>query len=133
MTSKSLVEIIPYRRTVWMTGFVKTTLSSSLIATGVTLIFSCLTNHPLFKEWNEIGLILGVLAIVAAIVIIISIDKWKELKKKEELATIDEKFKTERDEIKAEREQMKIDFHDEAVKIAKELVQQELQSIEKEL
>lgn len=74
-----------------MTGFVKTTLSGSLIATGVTLIFSCLTDHPLFHEWNEIGLILGILAIIVAIIIVYSIDKWKENKKKEELETIDKR------------------------------------------
>lgn len=90
MTSKPLTETIPYRRIVWMTGFVKTTLSTALITTGVTLIFSCLTDHPFFHEWNEVGLILGIIAIIGAISIIYSIDKWKENKKKEELDTIQE-------------------------------------------
>ena len=90
MTSKTLVEKIPYRRTVWVTGFLKTTLSSSLIATGVVLLFNGITNHPLFYGINEIAIIVGTLMIILAIIIVVVIDKWKDKKKKEELETINE-------------------------------------------
>lgn len=33
MQSKTLIELIPYRRTVWMTGFLKTTISAIIIVT----------------------------------------------------------------------------------------------------
>lgn len=88
MTSKSLPEKIPYQRTVWVTGFLKTTLSSSLIATGVVLLFNGITNHPLFHGWNEISIIIGALMIMLAIIIVVIIDNWKETKKKEELDII---------------------------------------------
>lgn len=133
MEHKSLVEEIPYRKTVWIYGFVKTTLSGAFISTGVVLLFNGITNHPMFRGWNEIAIIVGIIAILLALVIIYSIDKWKEVKKREELEVIDEKFKTEREAINAEREQMKIDFHDEAVEIAKELVQTELNKIKDEI
>ena len=124
---------IPYKKTIWVFGFVKTSISGALISTGVVLIFNGITNHPMFNGWNEIAIITGVLAIVLALIVIASIDKWKELKKREELATIDEKFKEERKSIDAEREQMKIDFRDEAVEIARELVEKELEKIKNEL
>lgn len=72
-----------------MTGFLKTTLSSSLIATGVVLLFNGITNHPLFHGWDEIAIIVGTLMIILAIAIVIIIDNWKDQKKKEELETID--------------------------------------------
>ena len=86
---KPLTETIPYRRTVWMTGFVKTTLSSSLIATGVVLLFNGITNHPLFNGWDEIAIVTGASMILLAILIITSIDKWKEKTKHDELETIE--------------------------------------------
>ena len=103
MNSKTLTEQIPYRRVVWVTGFIKTTLSGSLIATGVTLIFSCLTDHPLFHGWNELGLALGLLAIILAILIIYTIDKWKENKKKEELEAINKHIDERAIEIAEEK------------------------------
>lgn len=88
MKSKTLTEKIPYRRTVWVTGFLKTTISSSLIATGVLFLFTGITNHPLFQGWHEISIIIGALMILLAIIIVVIIDRWKETKKKEELETI---------------------------------------------
>lgn len=128
-----MIEQIPYKKTVWVYGFVKTTLSGAFISTGVVLLFNAITNHPMFRGWNEIAIIVGILAILIAIGIIYTIDKWKEIKKREELEIIDEKFKTEREAINAEREQMKIDFHDEAVEIAKDLVKTELDKIKDEI
>lgn len=91
MQSKKLTELIPYRRTVWMTGFLKTTLSASLISTGVVLLFNSITNHPLFDGYKEAGIIVGITCIVLAILIVTIIDKWKEQKKKEELEIIDKR------------------------------------------
>lgn len=133
MEHDSLIEKIPYKKTIWVYGFVKTTLSGACISTGVVLIFNGITNHPMFNGWNEIAILVGILAILLAIGIIYTIDKWKEIKKREELEIIDNKFKTEREAINAEREQMKIDFHDEAVEIAKELVEKELENIKNDI
>ena len=88
MTSKTLTEKIPYRRTVWVTGFLKTTISSSLIATGVLFLSTGITDHPLFQGWHEISIIVGAIMILLAIIIVIVIDHWKDQKKKEELETI---------------------------------------------
>ena len=89
---KKLTEIIPYRRTVWAYGFIKTSLSGALISTGVVLIFNGLTNHPMFRDFNEIAIVLGFLAIISAIIVIASIDKYKERTKKEELEAIDKQI-----------------------------------------
>ncbi len=90
LTTSNLTQKIPYRRVVWVTGFLKTTLSSSLIATGVVLLFNGITNHPLFGASNEISIIVGVLMILLAICIVTLIDMYKDQKKKEELETIGE-------------------------------------------
>ena len=94
-----LTEIIPYRRTIWTFGFIKTTLSSALISTGVVLIFNGITNHPLFRGFNEIAIITGLLAVILAIIIIVSIDRFKEKTKKEELEAIDKQIDDRAEEI----------------------------------
>ena len=127
------MEEIPYQRTVWIYGFVKTTLSGAFISTGVVLLFNGITNHPMFRGWNEIAIVVGILAILIAIGIIYTIDKWKEVKKREELEIIQKKFEDERKATVAEREQMKIEFHDEAVEIAKKLVECELEKIKEDI
>lgn len=99
MKIEHLTEIIPYKKTVWITGFIKTTLSSALISTGVVLIFNSLTNHPLFMGWHEVGIAMGLTAIFIAVLIIVSIDKWKENRKKEELQTIENYIDKKAEEI----------------------------------
>jgi len=87
---KRLVEKINFKQSIWVYGFVKTTLSGALISTGVVLIFNGITEHPWFQEWNEIAIICGFIAVSLAIIIIASIDKWREIQKRKELETIDE-------------------------------------------
>jgi Na+/melibiose symporter-like transporter len=98
MTAK-LTETIPYRKTVWLTGFVKTTLSGALISTGVVLIFNGITNHPMFQGFNEIAIVSGFIALIIAIIVITSIDKFMEKKKKEELEEIDKQIDKRAEEI----------------------------------
>ena len=92
-----------------MTGFLKTTLSSSLIATGVVLLFNGITNHPLFHGWNEISIIIGALMILLAIIIVIIIDQWKDQKKKEELEIINTHIDQRAMEIAEEKIQKAMD------------------------
>ena len=86
-----------------MTGFLKTTLSSSLIATGVVLLFNGITNHPMFYGWNEISIITGILMIFLAIIIVVVIDNWKDQNKKEELEIINEHIDERAIEIAEEK------------------------------
>ena len=113
LPSKTLTEKIPYRRTVWVTGFLKTSLSGTLISTGVLFIFNGITNHPWFDGWHEISIILGILELTSAISIIYIIDKWKETKKKEELETINEHIE------------------ERAIKIAEEKILEAMENLEK--
>ena len=98
-TMKHLYEIIPYRRTVWITGFLKTTVSSAMITTGVVILFNSITEHPYFMEWDEIGIVLGITSITIACVYIAMIDRWKERRKKEELDTIEDYINLKAEEI----------------------------------
>ena len=100
---KPLTEIIPWRRTIWTYGFVKTTLSGALISTGVVLIFNGITNHPLFDGINEIVIITGFIAIILAIAVITSIDRYKEKTKRAELEAIDQQIDERAREIAEEK------------------------------
>ena len=112
--SKPLTELISWRRTIWTYGFVKTTLSGSLISTGVVLIFNGVTERPLFEGFNEVAIFTGFIAIILAIVVITSIDRYKEKTKKEELEAIDRQI------------------DEKAKRIAEEKVLEYLQEIENE-
>ena len=103
MGHKPLTEIIPWKRTIWTYGFVKTTLSGSLISTGVVLIFNGVTEHPLFNGFSEVAIICGFVAIILAILVITSIDKYKEKTKKEELEAIDKQIDDRAREIAEEK------------------------------
>ena len=111
---KPLTEIIAWRRTIWTYGFVKTTLSGSLISTGVVLIFNGVTEHPLFEGFNEVAIFCGFIAILFAILVITSIDRYKEKTKKAELEAIDKQI------------------DDKAKRIAEEKVLEYLEEIENE-
>jgi len=103
MTTQSLTEKIPYRKTVWVTGFLKTTISSSLIATGVVLLFNGITEHPIFGTSNEISIVIGIIMILLAVCSVTLIDIWKDKKKKEELNTINEHIEERAIEIAEEK------------------------------
>ena len=86
-----------------MTGFLKTTISTSLISTGVVLLFNGITEHPLFNQWNETAIIVGSLMIILAVISVIIIDQWKDQKKKEELAIINKHIDERAIEIAEEK------------------------------
>ena len=86
-----------------MTGFLKTTISTSLISTGVVLLFNGITEHPLFNTWNEIAIIVGLFMILISVIVVVLIDQWKETKKKEELETINEHIEERAIEIAEEK------------------------------
>jgi uncharacterized membrane protein len=86
---KRLYEQTNYNRVILSCGFFKTTLSTGLISVGITLIFSSLTNHPMFHGWNEVGLFFGFLAIFLAIILVYMIDLYKKNHKIEEFARMD--------------------------------------------
>lgn len=122
MTQPKLTDIIPYRRHNWIFGFVKTTLSGAFISIGVVLITNGLTEKPLTIHGMELPVTTGVIFILLALWIIISIDKWSEKQKKAELETIDEKIE----------EESKINYEELdhlSRKIAKELIEEELEKI----
>lgn len=96
---EKLIDKIPYKKRIWITGFIKTTLSAALISTGVVSISAGIIDHPLVEHWNEVGIILGSLAIMMAIVIIVIIDKYDEKKKKDELKIIDKTIEEKAEEI----------------------------------
>ncbi len=86
-----------------MTGFLKTTISASLISTGILFLFTGITNHPLFQGWHETSIAVGALMIILAIAVVVIIDNWKDKKKKEELEIINEHIDERAMEIAEEK------------------------------
>ena len=101
--SKPLTEIIPWRKTIWTYGFLKTTLSGALISTGIVLIFNGITSHPIFISSERVELVAGFVAVILAIIIITIIDRFKEKTKKEELEAIDKQIDERAREIAEEK------------------------------
>ena len=86
-----------------MTGFLKTTLSASLISTGILFLFTGINNHPLFNGWHGASIVVGAIMIILAIGIVMVIDQWKDKKKKEELDIINEHIDERAMEIAEEK------------------------------
>lgn len=99
MTSPKLTEIIPYKKTVWIKNFAKTVTTTTLISSGVGLIITGLSNRMANRGFSDVELQVGVISIITAIIIVTIIDKWAEIKKKEELETIDKEIDERAEEI----------------------------------
>lgn len=97
----------------------KTLLSSSFISTGVVLAGNGLVNN------NVLSILIGFLFIIIAVFVVIVIDKWKVKKEYEKIQIIDE-------HLKEQREITKNDINEEAMEIAKSLVEKELENLKKE-
>lgn len=109
MNNETLSEKIPYRRTVWVTGFLKTTIATSLISTGVVLLFNGITEHPLFNQWSETAILVGALMIILAVIFVVLIDQWKDQKKREELDIINKHIDERAIQIAEEKIQKAMD------------------------
>lgn len=86
---KSLTEIIPWRKTFWVKNYVKTITTTTLVSSGIGLLITGLSTRMTNKGFSDVELQLGVISIVLAIIITLIIDKWAEIRKKEELELID--------------------------------------------
>lgn len=126
MTSKSLTEKVPYRKAVWMFGFVKTNVSSVLISSGVTILLSSLLTSSIFHNYRYYGVILGITAITIGEIGTIALDRWKEKDKKKELKIIDEHIEENKKEVMLQREELE----KEAAMIAHKLIEKELEKTE---
>lgn len=123
MTSKTLEEKVPYRKAIWVFGFVKTNVSSVLISSGVTILLSSLLTSSIFHNYRYYGVFLGATAIMLGEIGTIAIDRWKEKDKKKELKIIDKHIEENKKEVMLEREELE----KEAAIIAHELIEKELE------
>ena len=101
MTSK-LIETIPYKKAIWIFGFAKTISSTTLITLGIGLLLDGVSNHLRWRGYNQVELVVGIIALIIGVIIIILIDLWKQKQKKEELEIIDQTINDKAEEI-AER------------------------------
>ena len=97
--SSKLTEKIPYRKTVWIKNFAKTVTTTTLISSGVGLIITGITNRMQSNGFSNVELQMGIISIIVALIIVTIIDKWAEIKKKEELDKIDKEIDERAEEI----------------------------------
>lgn len=126
MTSKTLIEKIPYKKAIWVFGFVKTNVSSVLISSGVTILLSSLLTSSIFSNYRYYGVFLGITAIIIGEIGTIAIDRWKEKDKKKELKIIDKHIEENKKEVMLEREELE----KEAAILAHKLIAKELEKTE---
>lgn len=79
-----LLEDLPISTDLWLKNFVKTAMSTTLIALAFNFIFDGLHKHP--HDNNEI--LLGVVAFLIAILVIFIIDKYHQKVRELELRSI---------------------------------------------
>ena len=90
-----LYERINYTRTILLTGLLKSTLETALISMGVTVCtFSIITT-----EYNDKGLLVGLLLLALGIIVDYIGDKTKMQKKDEELKHTEDYCKEKAKEV----------------------------------
>ena len=101
--SKPLTEIIPWRKTFWVKNYVKTITATTLVSSGIGLVITGLNTRMANRGFSDVELQLGVISIILAVVITLVIDKWAELRKKDELELIDKAIDDRAREIAEEK------------------------------
>ena len=84
-----LEEKIDYKKVIWINGFTKSTIGTTLIVLGVTFIFNGVFETEMLYHFTDHMKLIGVICLVGALVVIGYIDFWAQRKKKEELIVTD--------------------------------------------
>ena len=92
ITNKEQVDLIkdlPVKKDLWLKNFVKTAMSTTLIALAFNFIFDGLHKHP--NDYNEI--LLGIIAFLISMLVIFVIDKYHQKVRELELKSINANIK----------------------------------------
>lgn len=81
----NLLEDLPIKKDLWLKNFIKSAVSTTLIALAINFIFNGFMEHP--RNFEEI--LLGVIAFLLAIVVIFVIDSYHQKVRELELRSID--------------------------------------------
>lgn len=76
---------LPVKKDLWLKNFVKSAVSTTLIALSINFFFNGFMEHP--KNFEEI--LLGIIAFLLAIVVIFVIDSYHQKVREMELKSID--------------------------------------------
>ena len=81
----NLMSDLPIKKDLWLKNFIKSAVSTTLIALSITFLFHGFVEHQ--KTFEEI--LLGIIAFLLAIVIIFVIDSYHQKVREMELKSID--------------------------------------------
>lgn len=81
----NLMSDLPIKKDLWLKNFIKSAVSTTLIALSINFFFNGFIEHP--KNFEEI--LLGIIAFLLAIVIIFVIDSYHQKVREMELKSID--------------------------------------------
>lgn len=81
----NLMYDLPVKKDLWLKNFVKSAVSTTLIALSINFFFNGFMEHP--KNFEEV--LLGVIAFLLAIVVIFVIDSYHQKVREMELKSID--------------------------------------------
>ena len=88
-----LLEDLPIKKDLWLKNFIKSATSMPLFALSFNFIFAGFSTHP----YNEIQILLGVIASLLALIIIFVIDSYHQQVRKYELMSINNNQKIHED------------------------------------
>lgn len=88
-----LLEDLPIKKDLWLKNFIKSATSMPLFALSFNFIFAGFSTHP----YNEIQILLGVIASLLALIIIFVIDSYHQQVRKYELMSINNNQKMHED------------------------------------
>lgn len=81
----NLMSDLPVKKDLWLKNFVKSAVSTTLIALSINFFFNGFMEHP--RNFEEI--LLGIIAFLLAIVVIFVIDSYHQKVREMELKSID--------------------------------------------
>lgn len=84
-----LIKDLPVKKDLWLKNFVKSAVSTTLIALSFNFIFDGFHKHP--HDHNEI--LLGIIAFLIAMLVIFTIDKYHQKVRELELKSINANIK----------------------------------------
>lgn len=81
----NLMNDLPIKKDLWLKNFIKSAVSTTLIALSINFFFNGFMEHP--RNFEEI--LLGIIAFLLAIVVIFVIDSYHQKVREMELKSID--------------------------------------------
>lgn len=95
--------VIPkYKRVFWAKNYIKTITATTLVSSGIGLIITGELTRMQNRGWSDAEIILGITAVLLALIIVFILDTWAAKKDKQMIQDIDDYIDKRAEEIAEE-------------------------------